>query len=164
MIEHLDFDLHIAKGTGGHYPVSVVKSPVGEASATMAFPFDKVALESRLQGLELAILKSASLRRDVVLDAPEKKPAQQFGQEIFDALFTDDVQLAFRRSQDSARAKKGLRVRLRIDAPDLSALPWEFLYDTSLGDFVCLSSDTPLVRYLEFSRPLEALTVQPPRS
>ena len=73
------------------------------------------------------------------------------------------MKLAFRRSQDSARnAKKGLRVRLRVDAPDLSALPWEFLYDTSSGDFVCLSSETPVVRYLEFSRPPEVLTVQPP--
>ena len=67
-MEYLDFDLHIAQGTGGHYPVSVVKSPAGEARATMQFPFDAVALESQLKGLELAVLKSASLRRDFGLD------------------------------------------------------------------------------------------------
>lgn len=162
-MEYLDFDLHIAQGTGGHYPVSVVKSPAGEAKGTMQFPFEALALESQLKSLELAVLKSASLRRELVVDGPERKPVEQFGREIFEALFTEDVQLAFRRSQDSARtAKKGLRVRLRVDAPDLSALPWEFLYDTSSGDFVCLSSETPVVRYLEFSRPPEALTVQPP--
>jgi hypothetical protein len=162
-MEYLNFDLHIASGTDGDYVVSVIKSPVGEASATLRFPYDPVALDSQLQGLELAVLKSGTVRREVVMDEPEKMVVAEFGAAMFEALFTGDVQMAFRRSQDSARNdNKGLRVRLRIDAADLSALPWEFLYDEATGDYMCLSSETPLVRYMEFSRAPEALTVTPP--
>jgi len=162
-MEYLDFDLHIANGTDGDYVVSVIKSPVGEARATLRFPYDKSTLDSQLQGLELAVLKSGTVRRDIVMDVPEKKVVVEFGAAMFEALFTDEVQMAFRRSQDSARNEnKGLRVRLRIDAAELSSLPWEFLYDEKNGDYVCLSSETPLVRYMEFSRAPEALTVKTP--
>ena len=162
-MEYLDFEVHIAPGSGREYAVLVVKSPAGEASGVLKFPFDTLTLESHLKGVEIAVLKSGSIRRDIVMATPEKESVVDFGKQLFDSLFVDAVQTAFRRSQDRARLeRKGLRVRLRIDAPDLSALPWEFMYDDSTGDYVCLSSDTPLVRYLQFDRPPEALTVTPP--
>jgi hypothetical protein len=162
-MEYLDFDLHIASAGEDDYTVSVTKSPVGEASETLRFPYDKIALDNQLQGLELAVLKSGTIRRDIVMDVPEKKVVIEFGEAMFEAVFTGEVQMAFRRSQDSARNdSKGLRVRLRIDAAELSSLPWEFLYDGVSGDYICLSSETPLVRYMEFNRAPEALTVKPP--
>ena len=162
-MDYLDFELHIAPGSGREYAVLVVKSPAGEAAGTLKFPFDALTLENHLKGVEIAVLKSGSIRRDIVMATPEKESVVDFGKQLFDALFVDQIQTAFRRSQDRARLeRKGLRLRLRIDAPDLSALPWEFMYDTSTGDYVCLSSDTPLVRYLQFDRPPEALTVTPP--
>ena len=162
-MEYLDFELHIAPGSGREYAVLVVKSPAGEASGTLKFPFDTLTLENHLKGVEIAVLKSGSIRRDIVMATPEVESVVDFGKQLFEALFVDQVHTTFRRSQDRARLeRKGLRVRLRIDAPDLSALPWEFMYDASTGDYVCLSSDTPLVRYLQFDRPPEALTVTPP--
>ena len=162
-MEYLDFEIHIAPGVAQEYPVLVVKSPAGEASATLRFPFDPPALENHLKGVEIAVLKSGSIRRDIVMASPEKESVVDFGKQLFDSLFVDEVKSAFRRSQDRARLeKKGLRVRLRIDAPDLSTLPWEFMYDASTGDYICLSSETPLVRYLQFDRPPEELTVKPP--
>ena len=162
-MDYLDFELHIAPGTGREYAVLVVKSPAGEASGTLKFPFDTLTLENHLKGVEIAVLKSGTVRRDIVMATPEVESVVDFGKQLFEALFVDQVQTTFRRSQDRARLeRKGLRVRLRIDAPDLSALPWEFMYDASTGDYVCLSSDTPLVRYLQFDRPPEALTVTPP--
>lgn len=162
-MDFLDFEIHIAPGTGQDYPVLVVKSPAGEASGTFHLPFDAPGLENHLKGVEIAVLKSGSGRRDIVIASDESESVSDFGKKLFNALFTDQVQTAFRRSQDSARAqKKGLRVRLRIDAPDLSTLPWEFMYDPSTGDYICLSSETPLVRYLQFDRAPEELTVKPP--
>ncbi len=162
-MEYLDFEIHIAPGTAREYPILVVKSPAGEASATLRFPFDAPTLENHLQGVEIAVLKSGSIRRDIVMASPEKESVVDFGKQLFESLFVDEVKSAFRRSQDRARLeKKGLRVRLRIDAPDLSTLPWEFMYDASTGDYICLSSETPLVRYLQFDRPPEELTVKPP--
>lgn len=66
-------------------------------------------------------------------------------------------------SLQQARAeKKGLRILLRVEAPELASLPWEYLYDKAEGDFFCLSTETPLVRYLELARPPEALSIEPP--
>ncbi|MES2125419.1 MAG: CHAT domain-containing protein [Gemmatimonadota bacterium] len=162
-MEYLDFEIHIAPGTAQEYAVLVVKSPAGEASATLKFPFDAPTLENHLQGVEIAVLKSGAIRRDIVMASPEGESVSSFGKQLFEALFVDQIQTAFRRSQDRARQeRKGLRVRLRIDAPDLSSLPWEFMYDQSTGDYVCLSSETPLVRYLQFDRAPEELTVKPP--
>jgi len=172
-VEYLDFELRIAPGTGRDYPVHVLRSPAGETNATMTFPFDASALQSQLQGVEIAILRSATTRRDIVTEEPHAGDAaeehhagvSEFGKGLFEALMADTIREAFRRSQDRARAAgKGLRLRLRIEAPELAALPWEYLYDASEGDYVCLSADTPLVRYLEFDRPPEPIVVKPPLS
>jgi hypothetical protein len=162
-MEYLDFELRIAPGAGREYPVSVLHSPAGEASGTMRFPFDTLALQSNLQMLQIALLRSGGVRRDVMSD--EQQSVVEFGQRLFEALMPDAVRESFRRSQDRARsAGRGLRLRLRIEAPELAALPWEYLYDPSDGDYVCLSRDTPVVRYLELDRPPEPVEVHPPLS
>lgn len=163
-MEYMDFELRVGPGDGRVYPLTVVRSPAGEAGATMTFPFDSLALENHLKGVEIAILRSGTTRRDLAA-GEDRASVSDFGQRLFDALMTDTVRESFRRSQDRARAAgKGLRLRLRVEAPELAVLPWEFLYDASEGDFICLSTDTPLVRYLEFDRPPEALRVTPPLS
>ncbi len=164
-VDYLDFELRIATGNGRDYPVSVVRSPAGEPSGTMRFPFDRLALDNQMLGLQNALLRSGSLRRKAMVDPEETRGVIDFGQQLFQALFTPELQVAFRRSQDRARAEnKGLRVRLRIEAPELSALPWEYMYDPQERDYVCLSTDTPVVRYLEFDQPPSAVTVKPPLS
>jgi hypothetical protein len=62
----------------------------------------------------------------------------------------------------AAQQGKGLRLKLRINAPELAALPWEFLYDTRDAEYVCLSRHTPIVRYLQLPRVISPLTVTPP--
>ncbi len=57
---------------------------------------------------------------------------------------------------------KGLRIRLRIDAPELAVLPWEYVYDDVEREFICLAKETPLIRYLELARPRQPLTILPP--
>mgnify|MGYP003521535934 CR=1 FL=1 len=72
-MEYLDFEVHIAPGSGREYAVLVVKSPAGEASGVLKFPFDTLTLESHLKGVEIAVLKSGSIRRDIVMATPEKE-------------------------------------------------------------------------------------------
>jgi len=166
-MEYLDFELLIAPGVDRSYPVSVLASPVGPVTGAMVLPFDSTQLAQVLAGLNDAVHVSArSTMRKINMgdEAPPTPPSvSEFGSQLFEALFAGDVQAAFRNSQFKARSeKKGLRVRLRVEAPDLAALPWEFLYDPKSGDYICLSSDTPLVRYLQIDRPVDALTVKPP--
>src|SRR4051812_9844490 len=128
-MEYLDFELRIMPGAGREYPVSVLQSPAGETSATMRFPLDALALQNQLQGIEIAVLRSGGTRRDVVTDE-QQMAVSEFGRKLFESLMTDTVRETFHRSQDRARVVgKGLRLRLRIEPPELAALPWEYLYD-----------------------------------
>ena len=88
-MDYLDFDLQILPGTGRDYPVAVLRSPAGEARAIMQFPFDQLALESRLDKLQIALLRSGGKRRSV--PSPEEQAVQDFGKVLFDALFTGEI-------------------------------------------------------------------------
>ncbi len=160
-LTYLDFDLEIGPGQGREYPVAVLRSPAGEAREVMRFPFDELQLDSRLKDLQIALLRSGGRRRQILL--PEEQAVQAFGQALFNALFTAEVRSRYDVSQIKAAGQdRGLRVKLRIAAPELAALPWEFLYDSRQADFVCMSRNTPLVRYLECPQPVQPLAVTPP--
>ena len=54
--------------------------------------------------------------------------------------------------QHGRNRSQGIRLRLRLhlsEVPELLNLPWEYLYDPSANNFLALSVDTPLVRYLD---------------
>ena len=166
-MEYVDFELEIGAGRGREYPVSVLRSPVGEARGTMRFPFDRRSLSNQLLVLENALLRSgvtSSVRRGA---APSEAPLRGFGETLFGALFTGDVLTCYEQSLRQVieeRRGKGLRLKLRLQAPELAALPWEFLYDPKEGEYVCLQRRTPLVRYLADPRhPPQPLAVTPPR-
>jgi hypothetical protein len=158
---YFDFELEIGPGAGREYPVAVLRSPGGEARETMYFPFDELELQSRLKDLQIALLRSGGKRRRVL--APEEQTVQDFGRALFEALLSGEVRNRYDVSQREAfQRDKGLRLKLRIAPPELAALPWEFLYDPRAAEYLCLSRDTPLVRYLELPQPLRPLAVRPP--
>jgi len=138
-VTYHNFDLRIEHGaaaaTGAaRYRATVLASPAGEARAefTLAVPPDA---------------------------APEVA-----GRLLFEAAFAGEVLTALRRSLDkAAQHDAGLRIRLRLaDAPELTDLPWEALYDPGRDRFLALSSETPLVRYLDLPEAIEPLKTQPP--
>ena len=158
---YLDFELEIGQGKGREYPVAVIHSPAGEARETMHFPFGELLLENRLQSLQIALLRSGGERRDLLL--PEQQGVQEFGRDLFLALLSGEVRSRYDLSlQEATRQDKGLRLKLRIQAPELAALPWEYLYDPRQAEYVCLSRSTPFVRYLEIPQPIRPLTMTPP--
>lgn len=158
---YIDFELEIAMGEGRAYPVKVLHSPAGEAHEMMHFPFDTGALENRLKDLQIALLRSGGRRRQAL--SAEQKAVQEFGAALFDALLAGEVRSLYDISQrEAARQEKGLRLKLRIQPPELAMLPWEFLFDRRQADFLCISCGTPLVRYLELPHPVTPLAVEPP--
>ncbi|MBM3135344.1 MAG: CHAT domain-containing protein, partial [Chloroflexi bacterium] len=111
--------------------------------------------------LQIALLRSGGKRR--LVPTQEEKAVQDFGRELFDALFTGEVRSRYDVSQrEAARQDRGLRLRLYVQSPELAVLPWEFLYDPRQAEYVCLSRHTPVVRYLELPQVIEPLTVTPP--
>jgi hypothetical protein len=157
-MQYLDFDLEIGPGSGQRYPVAVVRSPAGEARGTLLFPFEEDALKEHLDQVQTALESTGQARRQAA------QAVQVFGQTLFEALFTGDIRSCYDVSvREAARQDdRGLRVKLRIQTPDLAALPWEFLYDTRQGEYVCLSRQTPIVRYLELPQSAQPLPVKPP--
>jgi outer membrane protein assembly factor BamB len=158
---YLDFELEIGPAEGGVYPVVVLHSPAGEGRTKMRFPFDGATLTNRLQALEIALLRSSGVRRRVA--TREEEIVQDFGRQLTEALLAGKVRTLFDLSRREAYEKDvGLRVKLRVQAPDLSVIPWEFLYDEQEDEYLALARSTPVVRYLELPQPLKPLTVTPP--
>ena len=153
---YFNFDL-IIEPAGEKYRARVFDSPAGQASAEFDNPFSELELENFVLRMGRP---RAGVRR---VDSSEMEAVKQCGERLFRAVFTDDVYASFLRSRDTAlEEEKGLRVRLRIDVPEFHDYPWEFLYNAHLNQFLALSKDTPVVRYLELPYPVQPLTVQPP--
>jgi formylglycine-generating enzyme required for sulfatase activity len=160
-MNYLDFDLEIRPGDGGEYPVIVLRSPAGEASTIMKFPFDEIKLHLHLVKLENALLRSATTHR--FTPTQEEQEVLQFGSALFEALFTGEIRNRFEVSLERAQVQdKGLRIKLRVSAPDLTALPWEFLYDPRREEYLCFSRQTPIVRYATLPLPVKPLKIEPP--
>ena len=161
---YLDFDLHIERaGATGQYLVSVVASPAGETQnpLTIPFPFDDRDMERLQLRLENALLRSRTRSRRAL--TPEEKEVRDFGKRLFEAVFQGDVYSLFNESRlEADRADKGIRLKLRIQPPEFARLPWEFLLEPRRDEYICLSRETPIVRYLELARPVAPLVVAPP--
>ena len=182
-MEYLDFELRVgaASGTGttATYPVTVVRSPAGEASATVQFPLDSPEFKLHLQVVEHARGTAARTRRagdnlrdlvpedaaamDEALTTDDLAAMKAIGRALFSALFPSKILSCYRVSLNKMGKDKPLPVRLRIiDAPELATLPWEFLFDEETDDFIAINELTPLTRYIELPRPSESLSIPPP--
>jgi hypothetical protein len=156
-----DFEIEISVGRGREYPVAVINSPAGEAHETMQFPFDELALENRLKDMKIALLQSGGKYRLAL--SQEEQTMQDFGKALWNALLTGEVRNRYDVSLERAnREGKGLRLKLRIQDPKLAALPWEFMYEPRQNEYMCLSRNVSVVRYLEISQPIQPLAVEPP--
>ncbi|MGH9363084.1 MAG: CHAT domain-containing protein, partial [Thermoanaerobaculia bacterium] len=169
-MEYLDLALKISPRGEGVYTVSVLDSPAGEVNAILELAPADPALRERLQVVEAA-RGAGGAGRSFVPPRPDAAPldrmrsAQELGRDLFAALTREKALYAcYHTSLVQARGQgKGLRLRLRIEAPDLAALPWEYLFDPDFKqDHLSLSRETPIVRHLEVALPIEPLTLAPP--
>ncbi len=171
---YLDFKLKINLKNKGGYVVEV-QSPEGEENQIMPL-FDEYELNKLFAGFEFGIANSREKSRDIKIMTKEIKDEEvktkeqtnedrvkEFGQYLFNALFTDKVLDLYYRSRDRAkRDNNGLRLILNIQPPELIVLPWEYMYDLSSAEYLSLSSKRPIVRYLEPPRPIWPLKVKAP--
>ena len=156
-----DFDLLI-EPAGEHYKARVLNSPAGQARVEFSLPAHKAELENLIKALDY--YRHYVLSTNAVQEPPAKEVIKDFGSKLFQALFTGEMLSCLRTSIDSAEQRgAGLRLRLRLtDAPALAALPWEYLRLPALNRFLALSTETPIVRYLDLPERIPALAVQPP--
>ena len=167
-MDYLNFDLRIDTPDASGYPVRVTQSPDGEASISLQLNPNDPDFRQRLQTLESirrvgSNIRGAKRTTTAPANINEVAIAREVGSALFEALVAADVRSRYRTSLGMARSQgKRLRVRLRVEAPELALLPWEFLYDEAVGDHVNLLRETPVTRYLEMGRPTPPLTIPPP--
>jgi len=138
-VEYEDLRLLI-EGAGGEYRASVVESPAGESSAPETIRWSSPA------------------------ERPEKESdVRRVGASLFDAFVAGQIRELYRESIALTGARlMGLRLTLLVDPPELSAAPWELLYDARNRRYLGLSSKTPIVRHARIPQAVEPLIVRPP--
>ncbi len=160
-MQYLDFDLEVGAGFGSTYHVLAKCEPIGTAAITMRIPFNGLALKDHLKDLRIALLRSGERRRKLL--SREERVVQEFGGSLFDALIAGNVRSLYDAGRREAACQGvGLRLRMCIQAPELAVVPWEYLYDVRQESYLCLSKQTPLVRYLNLPQSTQALAVTPP--
>jgi CHAT domain/FHA domain len=153
-----DFVIEIRSGDKkGRYEVRA-RGATGEAHAQFKVPLKAEHFEQLLDSLRRS---SSTINAGGQIPEPVQASID-VGQKLYDALFTGEVRDVYQTAlYEASEAKMGLRVQLRIkDVPQLADLPWEFLYNGK--NFLVLSSDTPLVYYLDLPETPRPLTITPP--
>lgn len=146
--QYRTFDLRIFRAVPGQaYPVSVLDSPAGQCDAEFRLPYEVVELDELVGNMTEGRMADAE--------------AQAFGERLFAALFGETVGLLWEASLGTDR-DRGLRLRLRIDPPELQQLPWEFLYDPRRRVYLSADPATPVVRFLSLPVPVETLETPAP--
>jgi tetratricopeptide (TPR) repeat protein len=152
---YTDFDLVIEQ-VGDKYRARVIDSPAGQAQ----IEFDSLFSPLELENFVLKMGRpQKGMRR---IESSEMQTVKTFGTRLFRTVFSDDVLACYLRSLDQVlNQDKGLRIRLRINVPQFNDLPWEFMYNPQVDQFLALSMNTPIIRYIELpyaSRPLPVKT------
>src|SRR2546430_2511067 len=160
MKNYLDIVVVIAPGPGGAYAVRVESDKFGQQNATIKLPFTLAELSG-------AVFGAADMARDIGsiavtgngsggAQATNRKSAEDFGVELFEALFQGKVRdlLILAESAAQSSAETGVRIRLSMDlqAPgmtEVASLPWELMCRSREESPMALSTQTTLVRALD---------------
>ncbi len=146
----------LVERSDGSYRTRIVSSPAGQATADFTLPFSPVErrdLRARLSGQTQPEQESSALA-----------DLKRIGGRLFDAVFADQVLLGLSNSLAATRGRgTGLRLRFNLgEVPELADLPWEYIFDRQHNRFLALSTDTPVVRYLDLPLENPTLEVTPP--
>jgi hypothetical protein len=142
----------------GKFHVQIVESPVGHASADVELNAAEL-LAARGRFEEMILLTSISVRRYLT---DEEKLIQEVGASLFTALLGTGEVAGRYRASTAVTDERGeeLRIVVRIDVPELAALPWEAMYDAETGGYVCRQHQ--LVRRVPVAAAPPPLTVRSP--
>ncbi|GAA2199801.1 CHAT domain-containing protein [Sinomonas flava] len=129
-------------GLPGQYSVRVLSAPAGGRTQG-SLDLDVEGIQEQLRDVESTVLASSVPTRRVL--PRSEQILRGMGSDLFAAAFPRDVYGTYRASL-AAAADSGerLRVVLSFAAPQLAALPWELMYDSGIGAYVCRSE--PLLR------------------
>jgi hypothetical protein len=153
-----DFAVEIRPGERkGTYDI-LARGETGEAEAKFKVPIKPEEIAAFLDEV-----RTSSRKVSAGGQIPQPVPmSSEVGEKLHDALFTGAVRDIYVTALDQAHnAGQGLRLQLRLSAtPHLADLPWEFLHNGK--NFMLLSTETPLVYYLDLPEAPRPLAVAAP--
>jgi hypothetical protein len=142
---YTNFDLRIrGSGKKGYMVEAEVPDGGSVPPQPLLLPRDKVFL-SRLVG---------ALRQTT-----DESNMRALGEALFCALFPTRIAKLWSSAKGSLEDGTGMRVRLRIDPPELTVVPWELAFEE---EYIGLRLRFPIVRYLDLPEPPKPLTIRPP--
>jgi len=159
--EYLDFEIRIWR-EGPHYFAQAESSQESSERVSLDPLF-----ESPKDAQILMLRLENALLRQGARASVEEKALKDFGQEVFDTIFRNShsIYSLYTQCQAAAEADEGvagLRVRLRIDAPDLAQFPWEYLYNSGSREWLGLFYKSPIIRRLDVLNPTPPLKLDGP--
>ena len=154
-MEYQRFVLRIEPPDDDGYIVKI-SSEVGESESRLVLPFNLDSFAG------VAAQLSASIRgtREARVVQPELPSAPEVGAQLYTALFSGAANNLYQQSRGKMLGddKAGLRITLQfdVDHPEvqkLATLPWEYMYDPTLGQYIGNDVQTTIARYVEVPRP-----------
>lgn len=147
--DYQNFELLIGAATPNGYPLTVTQSPAGEGTTYCNLDPTDAELQDALAAVSGRDTDAAFIA--------------QLGEFLFAELFARKVGELYRTSLGIIRSQgQRLRVRLRIEPPEVAALPWEFLYDSQEESALAITPESALVRYIPLRLPVRPSTVALP--
>lgn len=149
---YLNFGLAVTAAENQKYHLQIFESPVGEEEEHVSFKafFEEEEFQKSLQ--KLAVLQAG--RNDM----------KRLGDQLFETVFQREIFNVLKSSlQEVAGQKKHLRLKLRLDAPELARLPWELMHCAKLPPgFLALHKRISLIRYLPLTQQIRPTTARIP--
>lgn len=90
--------------------------------------------------------------------------AQDIGDRLFRFVFAKPLQSALHQSMNLAyQRQQRMQIRLIFSSvPELTHLPWEYLYDSTNREFLGLSVQTPMIRHSDLLHQIPPIGIHPP--
>ncbi len=138
-MRYQDFTITITGSADQGYTITVLDAAGGRVSAALPLPDACLATQ---------IAAVADLAPQTDHEATLRTTGEGLFRWAIQGALETHLRLAWDRAQ-RAQPQQGLRLRLSIDAPELSVWPWELLHDPERNHAFATAQTTLLVRYFD---------------
>ncbi len=138
------FEIRILSDANRRFRI-MASSPLGKAEELVVAP---PKLKVDLVELQKAILRGSirgGSKHSMSGATSADKSIAEYGDRLFSFLFHSEIETLYRANFERAEnevPQQALRIKLRIDAPELAFVPWEALYDARAHRYLCPSLRT----------------------
>ncbi len=139
------FELTVSRGErAGRYRLRARSTTQGEAEAGIRIDLARERLPEMAE-----IRKRATMAAEL----------ENLGTALYRSLFVGEIETLWKLSfgEVSRNPELGLRLRLRVDPPELAVLAWELLYAPERRLFLATSAKTPMSRHLALLEPVRQM-------